>query len=195
MTLATWKAEFFPELKYGSALEAVENSLKKWQGALPENLAKHGGEICKSLKEHVGIRAGIGSGLLFGFDPGTDERSIEFNSTTCSLCEYAEAQSKLDPEYDETTDEVCRFCPIYAATDGRACTESYREDGTYKSSEFTRFIMNSEIDPMIGLLERTKKHVLKQLDDAADAKFRGQMLDAAETEDEKNDILRQAGNG
>ncbi len=46
MSLATWKAEFYPFTAEKCAAEfpeeALDHSIRKWEGLSPENLKKHG---------------------------------------------------------------------------------------------------------------------------------------------------------
>jgi hypothetical protein len=98
MTFATWCVEHYPkpaDEAVGSDLEAAEHSLAKWEGLLPEALAKHGVEAYgRSLRE-AGSREGI-----FWFD-----------GTNCSLCLRRQNVS-------------CRKCPLHLARDGYDCTET-----------------------------------------------------------------------
>lgn len=72
MSLESWMAEFYPvpaSEATGSDEEAIAHSLRKWEGALPENLAKHG----VFYTDH-GVRDG--KNVWLRFDAGT-----------CALCD------------------------------------------------------------------------------------------------------------
>lgn len=109
MSLETWKAEFYPEdaalfyTEQRSALEAVEHSLRKWRGLLPENLAKHGVE-----KDGIGIK---------------ETRRISckerfwFRAENCALCEWS---LKARDGGETPMDEECDCCPL------QGCAHEYR---------------------------------------------------------------------
>jgi hypothetical protein len=72
VSLESWRAEFYPvpaPAATDSDEEAIAHSLRKWEGALPDNLAKHG-----VLYTDAAIRDGAGG--IFDFD-----------SDSCALCE------------------------------------------------------------------------------------------------------------
>lgn len=91
MSLKTWKKEFCPTTAKTAAartgaIKCIEHSLKKWEGALPENLEKHGLEY--------------GDHLLREID---GPEIMRFDHRTCSLC----------VKYLVGAD--CRKCPIVKA--------------------------------------------------------------------------------
>lgn len=79
MCYQTWKEEFYSQLtdeivEKMTPLEAVEHALKKWEGALPENLEKHG------------VRY-----KFYRISPDIDTISgLRFDYSTCSLCKKYE---------------------------------------------------------------------------------------------------------
>lgn len=73
MSLASWKKKYYPapaESATGSDLEAVQHSLRKWRGAEPAVLSKHG--LAHSW-EYIYDKD----------DPGED---FIFAGNTCALC-------------------------------------------------------------------------------------------------------------
>ena len=65
MSLQSWKKEFYPTeaSDIDNTLDAIEHSITKWKGLLPENLSKHGlevddGSIWDSNKGYMVISAG-----------------------------------------------------------------------------------------------------------------------------------------
>jgi hypothetical protein len=98
MSLNSWKKEFYPvpAKKVKGRIERIKHSWKKWQGALPENCAKHG-------VQYAGHAVG----------------TLDFNANTCALCcKYYE----FDEEH--WLNLVCRKCPIVKVT-GSTCIEAY----------------------------------------------------------------------
>ena len=70
MSLSTWEKEFYPIKKLPNGLlTATRHSLRKWTGALPENLQKHG---CYKLANKNMITDG--------------ESVFSFTNITCALC-------------------------------------------------------------------------------------------------------------
>lgn len=101
MSIETWEAEFYPvPADEVSKEDALDHSIRKWEGALPENLTRH--------DVRFEDRAVIDStGNL-----------LSFSAWTCSLCV---AFTDEDDEVDE-----CRPCPVWQET-GRDCIPEYRE--------------------------------------------------------------------
>lgn len=132
MSLATWKKEFYPTTAKTAAartgaVKCIEHSLKKWEGALPENLEKHGLEY----EDHV----------IWNKEK---TESMRFDSWTCALCK------KYLDRYD------CSGCPIVIAgnpeCDAYPLEEDDNGDGVpidgYRKSE-------NNPQPMIDTLKKT----------------------------------------
>ena len=81
MSEETWLAEFYPvPANEVSAEDALDHSIKKWEGALRENLEKH----------------------------GLDEPPIDFDSDACPLCvHYIEDGCTRCPLYIARGDVDC----------------------------------------------------------------------------------------
>lgn len=106
MSVKTWKKEFYPteasEAAKQGELAAINHSLQKWQGLLPENLAKHNVKIVG--KEVIGIAS---TGVMV------------FDSSTCALCESVRScNGYLD----------CRKCPLYRVNNSETCSSQYEQD-------------------------------------------------------------------
>lgn len=133
MSLQTWKEEFYPiPADKVEEKDAVQHSLTKWKGLLPENLKKHEVfriELCSSptiVDQYTDI-----SEISVG---------LPVTSKSCSLCELYFA-TKAAPG--------CTHCPIKVSS-GESCNKeywTYREEGNPT--------------PMIELLERTLLHSQK----------------------------------
>lgn len=98
MTLKTWEKEFYPKSASSrmTKRQAIEHSLKKWQGLTHKNLIKHGLETgFKSILEIDG------------------REEIYINSITCALC-----VKYLD--YDAEEGKYCVRCPL-VQTLGKPC--------------------------------------------------------------------------
>lgn len=102
MTLKTWKEDFYPISAEKAAelswKEAVQHSLRKWEGFLPENLEAHQVFIRKPESRN-------GEYLLKLMEPGS-KSYLPISSTTCSLCQKAV--------------DDCRRCPIVSMRE-RSC--------------------------------------------------------------------------
>ena len=106
MSLETWKAEFYPiRAKFiEPGLISIDHSLKKWIGALPENLAKHG---CR-YEDHIIM--------------DDENNQLAFNANTCSLCVNYKCNTRI--RHDGYVYEVC---PI-SQMQGYSC-DTPRGDG------------------------------------------------------------------
>lgn len=106
MSLETWKKEFYAEesdqivARRAPDVELLDHSLRKWSGALPEALERHG----LRYRRHA-ISEPDGDGEL------------TFDGESCALCEAY---------YNGPTNdrEECERCPIVLAT-GESCIRAY----------------------------------------------------------------------
>lgn len=71
MSIKTWKEEFYPRSAASrmSNKAAIEHSIKKWEGLLPENLKKHGVVLDRCGDIH------------------DDEVKFEISDLSCALCQ------------------------------------------------------------------------------------------------------------
>jgi hypothetical protein len=98
MSLETWKEEFYPvPADQVKAKDALEHSLRKWQGLRKEALEKH--QLTHTKLHHIRCRA--------------SQRQLKIDSTSCALCFfYMDANDCEDcllrPRCDQTDDSP--FC-------------------------------------------------------------------------------------
>ena len=86
MSFESWLEEFYPvPARECPKEQAAAHSLKKWQGALPENLEKHDVDFWGSTLTE------------------DDSRYITFDSGSCSLCHH----------YIDKYRWTCGTCPLY----------------------------------------------------------------------------------
>jgi len=92
VSLASWKKEFYPKrADRTSRAEAASHSLRKWEGALPQNLKRHGVRFeCADL---LGQRGGY----------------FPFNDSTCALCVHCYREEEAGADYSK----LCRGCPLF----------------------------------------------------------------------------------
>ena len=113
MSLQTWKAEFYskPALTMvdSSWSDCLDHSICKWEGLLPENLAKH----------DVSLLHGSDGGPVVMDDD--EEEEFEIDSFTCALCEKADWCAT-----EESAGNMCDYCPL-AKSLGMSCSPSTQE--------------------------------------------------------------------
>ena len=149
MSLESWKAEFYPiDANQTHRTDAIDHSLQKWLGLLPENLAKHQMMLVE------------GEVLEVGTDLDNPSREgVVINGQSCSLCHHY-----LDHDFDEHEDEhesQCHDCPLYQARGGAACddetSEEWESDKPSPWHTFTRAENSNDPKPMIHWLTKTKE--------------------------------------
>lgn len=135
MSLESWMREFYPVdaiAASGSPLAAAEHSLRKWRGALPDNLKKHG--VLYAWHEI--------------YSAGTSELVIEFRGNTCALCA---ASKNEEDKSKKLVKPNCQKCPLAIVRNGFSCDnkdEGYEDMSPYLASEDCP-------DIMIEWLEKT----------------------------------------
>lgn len=128
MILKNWSKEFYP-IHAADATEndlvAIDHCIKKWKGALPKNLKKHG----VAYKDHT----------IYETDVATSN-SIDFNGDTCALCQKYQYVLSCKNEIDGTS------CPIVRKL-GQNCEDIYSRSGSdpkpmlkllYKTKKFVK---------------------------------------------------------
>lgn len=131
MTLKTWRDEFMPKMptKRMTKRQAVEHSLRKWEGLTKKNLKKHG--VFKSD---------------WFIEDDNDDVSIDAN--TCALCvKYFDAKTDIL----DTHDDECRKCPLFK-TLGEPCDG---RSGSQVNSPYNIWRLQDNPLPMIKALRKT----------------------------------------
>ena len=109
MSLETWKAEFYPVNAFETTQQnALDHSIKKWEGLTPENTKKHR--------------------VVFNGDYLAPTRATKKDETTnfpidwstCALCRFYLLGSNEDNHYGGE----CMTCPITTVT-GETCEDTY----------------------------------------------------------------------
>lgn len=139
MSLKTWQEEFYPipadKTEFGDALD---HSLRKWEGTTPGNLAKHGVKL-------------NGPELS-----DSDGYYMRLNSDSCALCHWHYNQEIAH----RSASEACETCPIVTVT-GSRCDESSESDDTCEISPYHDAIRREHprVIHMINLLRHVKTAV------------------------------------
>lgn len=132
MSLETWKAEFYPvePSPEMTDLEAVEHSLRKWEGLWKENLEKHGLIASSST-----IR-----------EKENDCERFEIDGESCSLC-----VKYISRDFNRS----CGKCPLKKVNDETPC-DLWNDSEVSIYGEFGK---NGNPEPMIKGLKKALKMV------------------------------------
>jgi hypothetical protein len=142
MTLATWKAEFYPvEASDVSAEDAAAHSLRKWEGLLPDALNRHGVWIW-------------GIYVVECVPPCTS--AVQIDSESCALCELY---------WEGPADAPCVTCPLAIARGGVSCNSFRQDEGSY--SPWKRWYRDKDPVPMIHWLRVTVEQTAKKTEGSA----------------------------
>jgi hypothetical protein len=139
MSLKTWKEEFYPEAptKRMTAISAIENSIRKWEGLTRANMDKHG--LVKLFDESIIVEE----------EPKSRAKFL-VTASTCALCKkYYNRKAYLNEEEDS----ACFMCPLYIIK-GEQCDDK-------QSSPYIIWMDTGNPRPMISLLKRALKRELK----------------------------------
>lgn len=100
MSLKTWKKEFYPKAptKKMTVREALEHSIRKWEGLRPENLERH--EVLRSKYYWLADEANMDT--------------FDINADSCALCKKFYLM-----------DYECTDCPLYQQL-GKRCDANDR---------------------------------------------------------------------
>lgn len=139
MSFTSWKKEFYP-VAASRVLErkALDHSIQKWKGLLPENLKRHKVELVRVLGFHPKVR-GFVDGL-----PG--KNFLRINADSCALCHHYEGVDEDGQDSDE-----CHQCPLYQHL-GTRC-----DSDDMPFSTFAKGMFASNPLPMIEALEIAKR--------------------------------------
>lgn len=86
MSIETWKAEFYSPVEETTKKDAIDHSLRKWEGLKANNLKRHG--LGRTLDGDL-------------YDLATRLRVFGVDGYTCALCHHY-----------YTLEDRCRNCPI-----------------------------------------------------------------------------------
>ncbi len=136
MSIKTWKEEFYKvDANDVDDKDALDHSISKWTGLLPENLKKHDVELFTRV-----------STILVG-DNSFDPDNIIIDARSCALCVH-----HLMPGQ-----KPCMGCPIWKFRSSR-CDKSDLND--YDGlSEWEEFSINLDPVPMLSLLTQVKANL------------------------------------
>lgn len=147
MSLATWKAEFYDvPANRVTKRDALDHSIKKWNGAKPVNLQKHD------------VKAS-------GGDIVAEDGVFCFDNATCALCQcYQDLKANK-------VDDICGDCPLAASRDNVSCVrptvaEEAATQGMDLESNGSPFDAFAELgDPrlMIRALTKAKRMLAKKV--------------------------------
>jgi hypothetical protein len=136
MSLATWKAQFYPESAVyfdkdlrpdtKTEMDAVQHSIRKWEGLLPHNMAAHGVHWGSQVRE---------------ITDGDD--SLPITGDTCALCVRHTA--------------TCDGCPLKAVRDNYSCDDQRPDE-----PEAPYFLRDREPEVMIMWLRKAEEYVEAQ---------------------------------
>lgn len=133
MSLQTWKEEFYkvPAIEVKNDKDAIDHSILKWTGLLPENLKKH---ECKL------DNAGYGTALIsIDSTQNYPQKLLMITGSTCALCKL-----HIDQEGH------CQNCPLYMFL-GNRCDEY---DMPYRLFDEQ---LDMPVQPMLDALIGTKE--------------------------------------
>jgi len=104
MSIQSWKEEFYPvEAKDVPKEQAIQHSIRKFEGLREENLEKHG-----VLDDHFVIcNFGIGDFTL--------------GCSSCALCLLYLAKSQY-------VEEKCQVCPLFQVRGGVSCDQERQDE-------------------------------------------------------------------
>lgn len=133
MGLASWKVEFYPidAQDVTTWAQAIDHSLLKWKGLLPNNLAKHNVILDSAAGWFVCDRS---------------RQRLDIDSFSCALCHLASRYKK------HTAAVMCSLCPLAKIRGGNPCDKTtWRDVG---KSPWAEFVNNGNPRPMIAWLQR-----------------------------------------
>lgn len=149
MSKKSWREKYYPvpaREASKTAFEALEHSLRKWEGLRPAALREH----------RVSFKSESDSGHPNG-------GPIEVNAQSCALCWFATpaGHAELDEETGEPKNAPdCYRCPLYRVR-GAACDQMREDDDSDGGIDtpWHKWTDNLDPEPMIALLKAAKEIV------------------------------------
>lgn len=131
MSLKTWMESYYPKpADQTTEKEALDHSIRKWDGLQPEALAEH------AVKRECD-----------DFIVDANHDVFEVNSGTCALCYH----------FDNPEGEGCAGCPLYESRDQTRCDHQSEADiEADEPSPYTAFFDDGDPAPMLAELRRAK---------------------------------------
>lgn len=138
MSIATWKAEFYPVDAFETEqADAITHSLQKWKGLTADNLSKHRVRLDD-----------FGWVVEEGVEKATKELAVVINGSTCALCHHYLVDENHDCDYGE-------MCPLYKARGNVACDKERMDEHEAPWYEFRR---SKDPNPMIFWLQKAVEY-------------------------------------
>lgn len=136
MSLKSWMKEFYPKpAALVAKQDAIDHSLRKWEGLTKKSLAKHNVELSDDRIGVVGMNGEV----------------FELYGGTCALCAHHAYPS-------HRAEDRCKGCPLFQLR-SKPCDVP---DSDEKSrAPWASFTINKNPNPMIRLLRKAKKVSLK----------------------------------
>lgn len=129
MSLKTWIQEFYPiSAQRTDIKDAAQHSLNKWQGLLPENLAKHD--------------------MIFAGGAVEDDVAgeyFEIDASSCALCHHY-------MDHSARYGDMCNKCPLSIARGGVQCDQELFDEA---EDPYHAFIKHRNPYPMMCWLRKT----------------------------------------
>lgn len=146
MSLKTWRAEFYPvPASRVSKRDAAAHSLRKWLGARPAALRRHGFQSLSKLMD-----AAIGSAS-----------GGEFSARDCALCHRFQL---------EQCEERCAKCPLAVVRNGIPCFDRMSGESV---SPYCSVRAHADPEPMIRWLRKAVRYSERTFKLAATAPTKG----------------------
>ena len=151
MSIVSWREEFYPIKVYGlfydkipTDVECLDHALKKWTGALPENLKKHNVTYHHfRIEEHVEYHS-------------SNNYKLQFNEVSCALCKkYPRTLYILQDRRTCVAQKSNEICPLNLS-ERQTCYQYNYGTNVYVKSLF-------DPTPMILALEKTKHDLINKL--------------------------------
>jgi hypothetical protein len=135
MSLASWKAEFYPVpvSRIKTVAGALKHSLRKWKGLRAGALRRH------KVEEYAGYVNQQGGGMSPKSFP-----MFPIDDSTCALCKIVDKGGQWKPH-------DCQQCVLTQVRGGYPCTDVRVGEG---HSPWLTFTGDGNPEPMIRLLEK-----------------------------------------
>lgn len=135
MSYETWRAEFYPiDAERCPKDQAIQHSLRKWEGLRPENLERHGLTLTDlhSVAENGDTKLGI-------------------DSESCALCIHYHLY-EYEREVELEDDEYCLTCPLAIVRGDFPCDHKTQDE---EHGPWQEWMRSANPEPMIFWLKKT----------------------------------------